>query len=359
MKLSLKAAWILMLTGLLFFQTTYAFANDFGILYSNAKKLYDENKFSECTEECLKVRTYYEKQMIASGNFIMLANLYELNADCFDRMNNTDKSVNLLNNMLDTLHEKLPEEYVARIRLKMGHIYKNAGLYSKALSVYQDVENKYAMVFPTRFAKYARENLDIIVSKQVAVISGEIHEKGGGGFEDVTIKVFNGFEQSETKSGPDGRFSIPLFSSSPGTKLSLFAIREGYKPTVVVMGFDGRPEIQIKKIILETLCDKDTGVLTGVIFVPVSGGKLRPHHGISRFSRQAIKISKVTARQVTGGGKEVEDEITVSSDETGIYTAFLSSGSYVLNCGKKERFFKIEKGEITIINLSHGKIFVD
>jgi len=332
--------------------------NGYQTSYSEVKKLYDTNEYVKCIDESSKIIQAREKSFLETNNYISLANLYELQADCLERKGDIDQAVEVIQALLKKMEQRLPQDYVAGIMLKVGHIYKRAGLYSKALSDFEKVEEKYKNIFPDRFAKYARENYDDIASKQVAVISGEVVLEDNDTYEGVTIKVFNGFEESEAKTLKKGEYSLSLFSSTPHTGFSLCAYKKGCKPYMVTNVFDGSSKIVMKKIQLKKVLEKDHGVVTGVVYIPVSGGKRKPHHGIGGFKKHKIKFTKLS-ESTNGKGAAKGDVIIVSSNDDGVYTASLAAGLYLVKNEGKEKMFTLKSGEVRILHIMQGGVLVD
>ena len=358
MVIKLEKVGVILLMGFIFCGKAFSSINKYQSSYSEIRKLYDMNEYTKCVDKSSNIIQTQEKSFLKTKNYILLANLYELQADCLERKGSIDQAVEVIQILLKKLEQFLPQDHVARIMLKVGHIFERAGLYSKALSSFKRVEEEYKHIFPNRFAKYARENCEDIASKQVAVISGEVLLEDNCDCEGLTIKVFNGFEESETKTLKKGEYSIPLFSSTPHTRFTLFAYKKGYKPSMVNMVFEGSSKIVMKKIQLKKLPKKDLGVVAGVIFVPVSGGKRKSHHGIARFKKHTIRFQKLSEGT---NGKEVTgcDVISVSSDDDGVYTTSLAPGLYLMQNEGEEEMFKLKGGEVRILNIMQGRILVD
>ena len=356
--IKLSKLGILLLMSFIFWGKAFASTSEFQDSCDRVKKLYDTSKYAECIDESSHMIQSRESAFLRTKNYILLANLHELQADCLERRGDIDQAVEVIQTLLKKLEQLLPREYGARVKLKVGHIYKRAGLYSKALSNFKKVEEEYKSVFPNRFARYARENYDDISSKQVAVISGEVVVEDGSTYEGITIKVFNGFEESETGTLKKGDYSIPLFYSTPNTGFSLSAYKRGYEPFIVTMVFDGSSKIVMKKIQLKKLARKDRAVVAGVIFTPVSGGKRKPHHGIAGFKKHTIEFQKLSENK---SGKEAVrgDVISMVSDDSGVYRAPLSAGLYMVKNEGKEKMFNLRRGEVRILNIAKGGILMD
>lgn len=321
---------------------------------SELKKLYDTGEYDNCINACKKLIKSEAKTLIKNNNHIFLAKVYELQADCLERKGYIDQSIETIKTLLSKLGQSLPKDYLARIKLKIGHIYKQAGLYSKALLNFKKVEQEYNRVFPNRFAKYARENYNEIISKQVAVISGTVSLEDNKDSSGVTIKVFNGYEESETESMQNGEYSIPLFSSTPGTMFSLFAYKRGYNPAIINKRFDGTSDITIRELQLKRSSDENAGIIAGVVFTVIGGGKITPHHGIGEFREgYKIKFHKFSENRKTG------EIFSVTADDNGIYKAFLTPGVYLSYIRGMEKIFELKRNEVKILNISRPGRLVD
>ncbi|MCK4789073.1 MAG: hypothetical protein KAV87_35355 [Desulfobacteraceae bacterium] len=343
-----------LLVSLIFIMDAFSADSKYGLLYLEAKSYYDKSEYVKCIDECDKIISEQENSFLQSKNYMFLAALYELKADCFDRKGDKRNARDCIQSLLTKLESFLPGDEVARLKLKIGHIYKYQRRYSKALSIYEKVEQEYKKIFPNRFAKYAREYVDDILSKQVAVISGKISLEGSVEVSGVVIEVFNGFEQSETNPLQNGCYTLPLYSSTPGTKFSLFAYRWGYMPVIINLPFSGDSNIVVKDIRLRPILTDDVGVVAGVVFTVISGGKRRSHHGITKFTSCKIMVQELSEAR---NGKETmsSEEVSLSSSDSGIYSSFLLPGSYLI--GRDS--FTLRKGEVRIINIACGEILVD
>lgn len=330
--------------------------NEYQNLYYDVKKLYDSSEYNKCIDKSLKIIKGQEKLLLETKNYVLLANLYELQADCLERKGDTEQAVEVIRVLLSKMGQFLTDENTASIKLKIGHIFKRTGFYSKALFQFKKVEQEYEKAFPNRFAKYAKDNYDDIASKQVATISGKVSLEDNEDCSNVTVKVFNGFEESEATTLQNGEYSIPLFSSTPGTMFSLFVYKQGYNPIIINKKFEGASKIVIEKIQLKKFPNESMGIVAGVVFTSISGGKIKPHHGIARFvEKYEIKIKRLSET------KNENKTYVMSSDENGSYLTLLPPGLYLINNGKNEREFKIDirKEEVIIINISIGETLID
>lgn len=349
-QIKLKILSIIFLISLISYGNAFCSMNEYQNLYYDVKKLYDSSEYNKCIDKSLKIIKGQEKLLLETKNYVLLANLYELQADCLERKGDTAEAIEVIQDFLEKMEQFLPEEHVARVKLKIGHIYKHAGLYSKALSAFETVEKEYKQSFPDRFAKYANENYREIASHQVATISGTVSLSGEKDSSGVTIKVFNGFEESETMTLQNGKYSMPLFSSTPGTMFSLFAYKQGYNPTIINKKFERSSEIEIEKINLKKIPDKDVGIVAGVVFTPISGGKIKPHHGIARYLKEyKIEFSKLSI-------KALNEIFSTLSNDSGIYIISLAPGLYLFN---NEKEIRVNKKEVRIFNIGKANILVD
>lgn len=319
-------------------------------LYYDVKKLYDSSEYNKCIDKSLKIIKGQEKLLLETKNYVLLANLYELQADCLERKGDTEQAVEVIRVLLSKMGQFLTDENTARIKLKIGHIFKRTGFYSKALSQFKKVEQEYEKTFPNRFAKYAKDNYDDIASKQVATISGKVSLQDNEDCSSVTVKVFNGFEESETTTLQNGEYSIPLFSSTPGTMFSLFAYKQGYNPIIINKKFEGGSKIVIEKIQLKKFPNESMGIVAGVVFTSISGGKIKPHHGIARYLKEyKIEFSKLSI-------KGLNEIFSTLSNDSGIYIISLAPGLYLFN---NEKEIRVNKKEVRIFNIGKANILVD
>jgi len=328
-------------------------------LYNDLKILYDRNEYDICIDKSSKIIREQGKSLLESENNVLLANLYELHADCLERKGVVYQSVEINQILLLKLEELLPMDYVARVKLKIGNIYKRAGLYTKALSNYKKVELEYSEIFPDRFAKYARENYNEIISRQIATISGKVSFEDDKGPSGVTLKVFNGYEESETTSTQNGEYSLPLFASTPGSMFSLLAYKQGYKPDIINRKFDGASKIAIRELQLKRLTNDNIGIITGVVFTIKGGGRRTPHHGIAGFMEgHKIEFHKFSER------RNEEEIYSTLSNNNGIYAISLGPGTYqitstFINARGTDKVFRVENEVVKILNISAGAIKVD
>ena len=311
--------------------------------YYEIKELYDKSEYIECIDKCQNLIRLQEETIFNKKNYRLLAWMYELQADCLAQKGNINQAVEAIQVLLLKLEQFLPGEHVARIKLKIGHIYKSAGLYSKALANFKKVEQEYESIFPDRFAKYAHENYNDILNREAAVISGKVFHEENMSLSGAIVKVFNGFQESEAKTSQDGSYSIPLFSSTPHTKFSLCVYKQGYMPEIVNKTFNGVSKIMIEEIQLKKLPNNDASVIAGVVFGTISGGKRKPHCGIANFGKKyEIKIERLPKKET----------ISTLSDDDGIYAVVLTPGHYLISDGKREKIIKLNRGEAQIVYIT-------
>ena len=165
---------------------------------------------------------------------------------------------------------------------------------------------------------------------------------------DKTAKVFvfDGFELSEIKRDAGLiREKIPV---TKGNYFALFFVKEGYIPRVEVLQAGDKgvklPEIELKEIL-----DKDMGILTGVVYKPLGGGKILPRKGIWRLVEGA-EIKVVNEKGIS---------YTTSSDNRGVFSIRLEAGKYRVSTDDKGFDVVIEKGRTTIHNIQKGMMLID
>ena len=128
----------------------------------------------------------------------------------------------------------------------------------------------------------------------------------------------------------------------------LYFTRQGYYPETVVFKAQDKPVI-IDDVTLVPLRDPMKGLLTGVVYKPVTGGKFKEHNGIARtFKGEKIRI--------------VEDDSPqeVITDDNGVFMIELLPGEYDIffsnmNVGKA----LVEINKTTIRNIQKGVVLID
>ncbi|MDP2644580.1 MAG: carboxypeptidase-like regulatory domain-containing protein [Desulfobacterales bacterium] len=337
------AAFALLLAGMVFIVSGCASADEERTLNKTLKNLYRKNQFTECIREAEKFIAGHQAAMLQEKRLQELAGVYETLADCYAVEGDAEESAKALGRLLAAAGDGMPSEQSAGIALKTGNIYRGAGLYSKALYQYQDVVRQYADEFPDRFGKYARENMNGILKEQVALISGRVSSDSPAGPGGVSVKVFNGFEEAETRTNEQGEFLIPLFASTIQTQFILSVSARGYYPFIAGLFFNGSARIETEEIRLKKI-DGNDSVAAGMLYVPISGGKRNLRHGIAGFRKGQVTFQKMNnGRMSDPAGKS----IVFSTNPMGTYQAVLSPGIYRM----ENKVLKLDKGDVKVFHL--------
>ncbi|MBI4655102.1 MAG: hypothetical protein HY752_08975 [Nitrospirae bacterium] len=147
----------------------------------------------------------------------------------------------------------------------------------------------------------------------------------------------------------DGKFA-EAYDITPGYYGVLFFTKAGFEPEAVVFKA-GDEAIKIAQVSLEPMKDTKKGILTGVVYKPVMGGRLREHKGILKI----FKDEKVIIKGEMGGfsGETI-------TDTRGVFMIELPAGEYnVVFNNKDEGKVVIEGGKTLIKNIQKGMVLVD
>ncbi|MBI5742045.1 MAG: hypothetical protein HZA16_15175 [Nitrospirae bacterium] len=162
----------------------------------------------------------------------------------------------------------------------------------------------------------------------------------------AAVRVFDGTSLKEIPP-PAGKLT-EAHGITPGLYGALFFSKKGFYPETVIFRVDDKLA-EVDKVFLQPLKDAGMGVLTGVVFKPVTGGKLREHNGIFH----TYKGEKIVL---------IKDDIplTIATDDAGTFSVELSPGDYDVvfnneNAGRAH----ITRGETTIINIQKGMVLKD
>lgn len=128
----------------------------------------------------------------------------------------------------------------------------------------------------------------------------------------------------------------------------LYFTRQGYYPETIIFKAQDKT-VTIDNVSLLPLKDSAKGVLTGVVYKPVTGGKLKEHKGIARmYKGEKLSIVKDDLLQKV---------ITV---DNGVFMIELLPGEYDIVFNEKiVHRVLIEKGRTTLENIQKGIILVD
>ena len=163
---------------------------------------------------------------------------------------------------------------------------------------------------------------------------------------DVAVSVFDGRSLKEV--APSGGMFKASHGATTGLYEVVFITKEGFSPeTVALKAGESSGKIKLKP--LQAMKDREKGILTGVVYKYVAGGKLKAHSGISvLFKGEKVTITKGDA------------SYTAVTDATGVFMIELPAGEYEVALGnKKAGKAAVGQGKTTIKNLQKGITLVD
>lgn len=168
----------------------------------------------------------------------------------------------------------------------------------------------------------------------------------GAAAHEVGMTIFDGIALRK-KTLPPGTFKIP-HTITAGLSGVVFFTGDGFSPEAAIFKAGDR-HIAMGRISLLKMKDTKKGVVTGVVYKPVTGGKLVEHIGIAalyRDERVSFMKDGVASSFVT--------------DDRGSYTGELPGGDYtVMPDGSNKRKVIVGPGRTTIINFKKGMVLVD
>ncbi|MEM2991203.1 MAG: hypothetical protein QXQ02_08490 [Halobacteria archaeon] len=197
------------------------------------------------------------------------------------------------------------------------------------------------------------------VKKPVGEIIGRVLFSDKGEACGVKITIFNGFDNNtvEVYTQADGSFKAPIIKSSKEgiirgapIYISIFATYDGYLP--FVKNIPVTEKIHLSDIILEPLTERSRGVLTGVFYQPIRGGKIRRVYGIHQY----VKNAAINLEDEAG------NLFKTSSGEEGVFKLLLPPGNYrMMEVPILKRGYQINilEGVTTIFNIGRPSIMVD
>lgn len=325
--------------------------------FLEVKNKFDTSQYPECVCLSINIIKKYENGLIKEfeqdtpPNDEVVVLIYEILSDCLSYgLNKVESSIAVLESAIKNMGDSMSDDEQARLGLKIGNIYKNSGLYDKALSQYQFVEEKYKNIFPDRYAEYAREYMEEITERKVSQVSGKVELRDDSGCGGIRVLVKNGFEESETKTSVDCKYSLPLFSSTVGTKFLLYILKDGYTPHYQVITFDGLKDISVEPLVLNVMKNRELGLVTGSAYGVIIGGQITSHHGIQDIS----KDYKIEIHNAVN-----DNSIITTTDDNGQYSIYLEPGSYwAMKEGKKYKF-TLKAKEAVVIDFGVLQTLVD
>lgn len=160
------------------------------------------------------------------------------------------------------------------------------------------------------------------------------------------VFTFDGFNLNKIVRDTEYiREKIPV---TQGNYFTLFFVKEGCIPEAQVLQA-GDKDIEIGEVILKRKADKDKGGLIGIIYKPVSGGRLIEHKGIFKiFKNEKINI--------------IKDGVSykITTDDKGIFVIEIPEGEYnIIFNDKSAGTVVIGKGRTSIKNLQKGQVLMD
>jgi tetratricopeptide (TPR) repeat protein len=235
------------------------------------------------------------------------------------------------------------------------YIYENRGMFFEALKEYR----KALMLNPND--EGVKKDIKRIESSLVGEIRGRVLLKNRKDHRGITISIFDGFMTSHTITDENGFFEIPIFKVTKGTIVFVFMSKDGYFPeirSIVIttsQTYDSIPErktYEVSQVILNPIKKNQTGVIIGVCYTVISGGKLVPHYGISSTkANMAIKAKSGKLQYSTTSFLDGSYKIVVPK---GDYEVYWGEGNF-----NRARKIKVKRGKTYILNIPLGRILVD
>jgi hypothetical protein len=175
---------------------------------------------------------------------------------------------------------------------------------------------------------------------------GSEHIKGDISDSEVDVRVFDGVELRSIQV--KGKSFIEAQNVTDGYYGVVFFTKDGFYPKAEIFKVSENP-VRINVTPLNKLGDKDIGVITGVVYKTITGGKLRRHRGIVRFyGNEVIEIIKGVIAH------------SVKADGNGLFMAVLPEGEYTLKIGGREMdSVVVEAGRTSIKNIQKGMVMID
>lgn len=166
--------------------------------------------------------------------------------------------------------------------------------------------------------------------------------------KNIEVYIFDGFNLSLiNRIGDFIQEKVPV---TQGNYFALFFIKDGYFPEVKVLKAD-KENINLGKIRIEKKMYENMGILTGVIYKPVHGGKISFKKGIFKL------IDKIKIKMLSKKG----ESYLIMPNDKGIFCESLKPGEYVITIGdEKEKIdVVIRKTKTAIQNIQKGIMLID
>lgn len=317
--------------------------------YNQANDLYNSGEYQKAIDICQRIVTYYvESSIIKFSEESLVESAHVLIANCYVMMKEFDLAELELQKIIHMAKKgRLPMKAAAKAQLKISNIYYQIDDFLSAQKGYLVIIDNYPT---TDYVDYAKERIEEINSQKVGELVGKVFLKNQNQHEGIAITIFNGFCTSSITTKSDGSYSVPFFKSTNGTFLSVYASKEGYLPQVRNVSVKGEIIHRTNPITLLPMDNPNLGVIIGVCFKTIQGGKLKPRYGLSSYD-VGLEI------EITGK----EKQYNVKCTQQGYYLLLLKPGSYnlVTERGYVAEDIKVKRGETTICNLSSGRIMHD
>lgn len=162
----------------------------------------------------------------------------------------------------------------------------------------------------------------------------------------VKVSIFDGSELKAVEV-TNGKFST-VHGITSGNYGVVFFMREEFYPKAVLFKAVDEPLV-LDVAFLQRIEGKEQGILTGVVYSSIAGGKIRENKGIVRiFKNERIDIKKDS------------DSYSITTDENGLFMIPLTKGKYAIMVGGKDAGeIVVEAGRATIRNLQKGFVLMD
>lgn len=168
----------------------------------------------------------------------------------------------------------------------------------------------------------------------------------GAAAHDMDINIFNGIAVRKIKLS-EGRFRY-THSTTDGLYGAAFFTKNNYYPLTVVFKVADE-SVSVRTVSLAQLKDEKNGILTGVVYKPVLGGRMKEQTGISvMYGNEKIEI------------KNGDVLYPVNTAEDGAFAIELPQGEYSVIFNSKELGkVIIEPGKTVIKNIQKGMVLMD
>lgn len=165
---------------------------------------------------------------------------------------------------------------------------------------------------------------------------------------DVEVYIFDGFKLSLiNRVGEFIKEKVPV---TKGNYFVLFFLKDGYIPEIKVLKAKNG-NINLGEIRLGKKMDDNMGILTGVVYKPVYGGKVSLRKGIFKL------IDNFKIKLVSDNG----ESYLIKSENNGVFSIPLLAGKYKILTDNDQKVFDvlIKEGKTTIKNIQKGLRLLD